>query len=183
MVYATASPRENSAVCSVCLHHHNIFNTKQNMVLSNNSCSFKFYFKKIKLNNISIYKRQFFPWIVFFFCFLFYKISLKIYCHLILMRAPLPLPPTLWEKYQERDRRVGGPLPKKLNDQISTAQTSNQPLRRLVRRTSFASGFFGDCSGVQRYDDPSPPSNLRGEKYTEKGALVLVTYYTLYCTI
>lgn len=71
MVYSTASPRENSAVCSVFLHHHNIFNTKQNMVLSNNSCSFKFYFKKIKLNNISIYKRQF-----FLFLFFFYKISL-----------------------------------------------------------------------------------------------------------
>lgn len=87
MVYSTASSRENSAVCSVFLHHHNIFNTKQNMVLSNNSCSFKFYFKKIKLNNISIYKRQFF---LFFFLF-FYKISLKIYCHLVLMRAPFPV--------------------------------------------------------------------------------------------
>lgn len=67
-------------VCSVFLHHHNIFNTKQN-VLSNNSCSFKFYFQKIKLNNISIYKRQFF--LVFS-----YKISLKIYCHLVLMHPP-----------------------------------------------------------------------------------------------
>lgn len=67
--------------------------------LSNNSCSFKFYFQKIKLNNISIYKRQ-------FSLFFSYKISLKIYCHQVLM--PTPNPVTL-EKNSEHVDIVSSP--------------------------------------------------------------------------
>ena len=67
--------------------------------------------KKIKLNNISIYKRQ------RVLCFLvFYKISLMIYCHLLLY---LPIP------QQARPQKNSEPvyivftcLHKKLNDQI-----------------------------------------------------------------
>lgn len=85
IIYSTASPGQTEwlSAVSFCITITSLIQNKT-CFLSNNSCSFKFYFQKIKLNNISIYKRQFF--LVFS-----YKISLKIYCHLVVMR-PLPIP-------------------------------------------------------------------------------------------
>lgn len=78
-------------------------------ILSNYSYSFKFYIQKIKLNNISIYKRQL---IIFS-----YKISVKIYCNLVLCA----LSPTLSHGKKENSERMNlvlSRLHEKLNNQI-----------------------------------------------------------------
>lgn len=80
------------AVSRVILHYHQRLQYKKKHLIIPVVSSF--ILKKIKLNNISIYKRQ-----VFFL--VFYKISLKIYCHFSCSCPPMPSNPT-FEKNSER---------------------------------------------------------------------------------